>query len=214
MTPRAGRARRVLALALILAACGRRGDADGDGANPSDSAAAADTSGLALLKFAAGLPDSLLHRAGACPFECCAYGTWTGVGVVALRPEPRRAVPKLDTIPAGEPFTADSGFVRLTGVSVLVIQDTVNVGPTTFRPGDTIAVLDYRGEGFFNVWDGRQLWQVEDFWGGLQADPAAGLAGGGKDGREWWVHATTRAGKKGWIDADSVAIPDGADRCA
>ena len=172
-----------------------------------------DTSGVALTRWAAALPDSLVHRSGACPFECCVYGTWTGTDVVPLRAEPRRANPVVATIPAGEPFAADSGFVRLTGISVLVVQDTVNAGPTTFDPGDTIAVLDYIGEGFFNVWDGKQVWQVEDFWGGLQPMPEAGLLGGGRDGREWWVHATTKDGAKGWLDADSVARLRGADAC-
>ncbi len=172
-----------------------------------------DTSGVALTRWAAALPDSLVHRAGACPFECCVYGTWTGTDVVPLRAEPRRANPVVATIPAGEPFSADSGFVRLTGISVLVVQDTVNAGPTTFDPGDTIAVLDYIGEGFFNVWDGKQVWQVEDFWGGLRPMPEAGLLGGGRDGREWWVHATTEDGAKGWLDADAVARLRGADAC-
>ena len=193
-------------IATALWGCNRPSDAGG---MPMPH----DTSGVALVRWASRLPDTLVHRAGACPFECCVYGTWTGTGKIPLRAVARRTEPVVDTIPAGEPFAADSGFVRLTGISVLVVQDTVNVGPTTFRPGDTIAVLDYKGEGVFNVWDGARVWQVEDFWGGLKPDPNMGLVGGGRDGREWWVHATTKGGVKGWLDADSVPKMNGADAC-
>lgn len=191
--------------AAALAGCNRSAEAGAE--MPADS------SGIALTRWATNLPDTLLHRAGACPFECCVYGTWTGTGDVPLRAEAKRANPVVARIPAGEPFAADSGFVRLTGISVLVVQDTVDAGPVTFNPGDTIAVLDYKGEGFFNVWDGKRVWQVEDFWGGLQPMPEAGLLGGGRDGREWWVHATTRDGAKGWLDADSIPKVTGADAC-
>jgi hypothetical protein len=172
-----------------------------------------DTLGLALERFAARMPDSLVHRAGACPFECCVYGTWTPTGEVPLRAAPKRSDPVIAIVPPGEAFAADSGFVRLVGISVLVIADTVNTGPKTFQPGDTVAVLDYVGEGFFNVWDGTKVWQVEDFWGGLQPNPDAGMVGGGRDGREWWVHATRKTGENGWLDADSVPRLKGADAC-
>jgi hypothetical protein len=166
-----------------------------------------------VARWAARVPDSLLHRTGACPFECCVYRTWTPTGEVPLREQPRRSLPIVQRLPAGEPFQADSGFVRITGISVLAVADSVDAGPATFGPGDTLVVLDYLGEGRWNVWDGRRVQEVSGFWGAEVANPKAELIGGAEYAREWWVHATTRDGVRGWIDADSVARLSGADAC-
>jgi hypothetical protein len=213
-----------VALALATLACGRGSDArqadgapDGAPEGAVDSVAApAPTPADAPARWAALLPDSLRHRSGACPFECCVYRTWTGTGEIPLRDEPRRPAPITFRIPAGEPFSADSGFVRITGVSVVAVDDSVEAGPTRFGPGDTLVVLDYRGEGFVNVWDGERVWEVSAFWpfsGATMSDPKGSLVDGDRYAREWWVHATTREARKGWLDADSVARIQGADAC-
>ena len=201
----------MLMLAAALAGCGRSPDA---GESPPIGAeAAAPAQPDPLMLWAARMPDSLTHRAGACPFECCVYGTWTGTGEVPLRAAPLRPRPLVHTIPAGQPFTADSGFVRITGVSLLVLEDTIDLGPTTFGPGDTVAVLDYVGEGYFNVWDGDKVWQVPSFWGQSGASGPDPVETDGQYAKEWWVHATTSDGRRGWLDADSVATLKGADAC-
>jgi putative ABC transport system permease protein len=180
---------------------------------PDSAAITASPIDAALARWEARLPDSLRHRHGACPFECCVYRTWRGTGEVPLRDAPERPAPITFRIPAGEPFNADSGFVRITGVSVLAVEESVNAGPTTFAPGDTLVVLDYVGEGFFNVWDSERVWQVSGFWGAEVGDPKASLVGGDRYAREWWVHASTGGGRKGWLDADSVARIQGVDAC-
>jgi hypothetical protein len=166
-----------------------------------------------VARWAAGLPDSLLHRAGACPFECCVYRTWTPTGEVPLREQPLRSLPVFHRIPAGQPFQADSGFVRMTGISVLAVADSVDAEAATFGRGDTLVVLDYVGEGRWNVWDGRRVQEVSGFWGAEIANPKAELIGGAEYAREWWVYATTRDGVRGWLDADSVPRLAGADAC-
>ena len=157
---------------------------------------------------------SLRHRSGACPFECCVYRTWTPTGEVPLRERPDRSLTAFHRIPAGQPFQADSGFVRITGVSVVAVADSVDADSARFGPGDTLVVLDYVGEGRWNVWDGERVQEISGFWGAEAANPAAELIGGAEYAREWWVHATARGGVQGWIDADSVARLSGADACA
>lgn len=194
--------RRTLLLgALMLAGRDRAAEPPPTG---TPAAAAPDP----LTAWALRMPDSLTHRASACPFECCVYGTWEGTAEVPLRAAPRRPDATAHVFAAGEPFTADSGFVRNTGISILTLDDTLNVGPTLLQPGDTVAVLDYVGEGRFNIWDGANVWEVESFWGQTGAPVSDG-----QYAREWWVHATTADGRKGWIDADSVPTLKGADAC-
>jgi hypothetical protein len=113
--------------------------------------------------------------------------------------------------------------VRVTGVSLVAVTDSVMAEPaggTPFLPGDTLVVLDYVGEGFFNVWDGERVREIAGFWG-AEVMPRHGILLGGDAGpraergeaREWWVHATTRSGERGWFNADSVARLRGADAC-
>src|SRR5690606_8706775 len=54
-----------------------------------------------VARWAERVPDSLMHRRNACPFECCVYGTWTPTEDVPLREAPRRALPFVHTVPAG-----------------------------------------------------------------------------------------------------------------
>jgi hypothetical protein len=135
---------------------------------------------------------------------------------VGLRPRPSHAEPARTTIPADQTFTADSGFVRITGVSIVAVTDSVPTDPpggAPLVPGDTLVVLDHVGEGFWNVWDGERVQQISGFWG-VGVSPVRGmLIGSDRYAREWWVHATTRAGEKGWFNADSVARLRGADAC-
>jgi hypothetical protein len=206
-----------LLLAAVVALAGACGGSSEDANAPADTTASAAPTAPPpddpVARWAARLPDSLRHRSGACPFECCVYREWTGTGEIGVREGPRRSLPIAFRIPAGEAFTADSGFVQITGVSVLAVEDSVRTDATRFVPGDTLIVLDYVGEGLFNVWDGEQVWQVGGFWGAEADDPKASLLGGGEYAREWWAHATTSAGRKGWIDMDSIARIRGADAC-
>jgi len=204
---------------LALLGCGRA-DApppDEGGALPPEAAPpASPAEDDPVARWAALLPDSLRHRGNACPFECCVYRDWTPTGDVALRARPSHAEPAVLAIPPDQTFTADSGFVQVTGVSLVAVTDSVMAEPpggTPFLPGDTLVVLDYVGEGFFNIWDGERVREIAGFWG-AEVMPSHGiLLGGERYAREWWVHATTRAGERGWFNADSVARLRGVDAC-
>jgi hypothetical protein len=104
--------------------------------------------------------------------------------------------------------------VRITGISVVAVADSVDADPGTFGPGDTLVVLDYVGEGRWNVWDGSRVLELSGFWGAEAPRPVAELIGGAEYAREWWVHATTSDGVRGWLDADSVARLAGVDACS
>src|SRR5688572_4772236 len=145
-------------IALALLGCGRADSPppeEGAGGLPEAGAPAPPAGDDPVARWAARLPDSLRHRGNACPFECCVYRDWTPTGDVALRPRPSHAEAAGTVIPADQTFTADSGFVRITGVSLVAVRDSVpaeNAGGSPLGPGDTLVVLDYVGEGHFNVW--------------------------------------------------------------
>src|SRR5688572_29873765 len=107
-------------ISLALLGCGR-GDppsSDEPAARPPEAAAPAPPAdGDPVARWAARLPDSLRHRGNACPFECCVYRDWTPTGDVALRPRPSHAETVATVIPPDQTFTADSGFVQVTGIS-------------------------------------------------------------------------------------------------
>jgi len=220
---------RNLLLLLLLALPGCRGDgreAAPPGSDAADAAASRDDTGVAGLgrdtaqayfvpadtvvaRWAARITPDLLVRRSACPFECCLYRTWTATTEVGLKPEPRRGVPPSEgTLNAGEPFEADSGFVRVTGIMLVVPHDTV----MGYGPGDTLLVLDYVGEGFYNLWDGGEVREVAGFWGAESSLRVAETLGRWQ--REWWTHATGAEGQVGWFSPDSVPDIDGADGCA
>ena len=207
----------VAASVLALGGCGPADDDDREGGAPPETAApGAPAPDDPVARWAALVPDSVRHRRGACPFECCVYRDWTPTGDVALRPRPSQADPTGVMIPPGETFTADSGFVQVTGISLIEVTDSVMAGPPgspPFGPGDTLVVLDYVGEGFWNVWDGERVIEISGFWGAEVFPSQGNLLAGDRYAREWWVHATTRTGEKGWFNADSVARISGVDAC-
>jgi hypothetical protein len=63
--------------------------------------------------------------------------------------EPSRGAVTAFVLPDSTRFMADSGFVRVTDVQLIVVADTIDQRPhaALFLPGDTMVILDYVGEG-------------------------------------------------------------------
>jgi hypothetical protein len=182
-----------------------------------------------VARFHARLPEGLLRREGACPFECCGYRTWSEPVDLALLSEPRTGQP-LDTIPTGERFEAETGIVFVTGLMLVLPTDTFGAygdpRPDTplpgepwrpaWLPGDTLVVLDYVGEGVFNVWHDGEVAQVSQFWESPDVDLGPGPSRGTSFGKyeiEWWVRARRVDGTVGWFQQPRDASPEGADLC-
>ena len=152
---------------VFLASCGGTdSDSSSPGAGLDSAAHAVDP----LVRFREILPDSLLRRDGACPFECCVYGTWRSGVAIDILAEPRAGARIVGSIPAGEPFTAETGVVFVTDIQLIIVTDSLNEygerRPPDARvewspaivPGDTLVVLDYVGEGYHRLWnDGAVL---------------------------------------------------------
>ncbi len=165
-------------------------------------------------RFRALIPDSVLIRRKACPFECCTYRDWKATHEIPVyKNELDRGAP-IFTLRTGESFHALTGNVHITGIAVVAVRKKIQ-GDTpahTLLPGDTVVILNSIGEGFFDVWkkDG-QVFEVNGDWAGppWQASPNRQL---GNYEKEWWVHVRTFDGREGWMHADSARFTN-ADRC-
>ena len=135
---------------------------------------------------------------GACPFECCAYGSWTATqptNVLARRSTAAATAFQLDQ---GEQVTALTGVVVTTSAGRLRARTNVVLGEgreaVSLRRGDLIYILHYLGEGYDLLWyNGHtlsdQIEPIESFGELELLEPAR---------TEWWVKVKNRAGRIGW----------------
>ena len=211
----------VVALAVLTSACA--GETPERAAEPADTAPSVDTGAGALRPgrdavldaWLARVDSSVLTRWGACPFECCIYRDWIAEGPVVVRTEPRSGASVVATLPAGARFEADTGFVRITGIQLVVVSRPVEAWvhqpgrrdggrPDTIPAGDTLLVLEHLGEGHVMMTHGDDLISAEQFWpSGDGWTPYGGPKGAviGTHAAEWWARVRTGAGATGWIDA-------------
>ena len=232
MSQRACGSRTIPLLLLAIASCGSEDAGREVVADARDSvpepAGRPSPEDEPLARFRSRLPEGLLRRDGACPFECCGYRTWSEPVDVVLLSEPRTGEP-VDTIPAGEAFEAEAGIVFVTGLLLALPADTLGEygdprpevpvpeeWHPTWVPGDTLVVLDYVGEGVFNVWHEGEVAQVSQFWESPEVDLGPGLPLGtslGEHETEWWVRARRPDGTVGWLLQPTDVSPEGADLC-
>lgn len=207
----------VLLLAVTLG-CDGRGEevplpAENASVDTSSVPAAASLLEIAQRHFDA-VPDSVLMRTGACPFECCVYGEWRADSEIPLLAAPENDAVTIDTLHATERFRARTGYVEVTGPAIVVVMDTVpsdTGSAVAFAPGDTLVVLDYVGESFWNVWHEDAVHQISGFWGAEVGAPKGAYYGDYR--REWWVNAESPRGRSGWFRADLDVELSGVDAC-
>lgn len=159
-------------------------------------------------------PPSVFVDKGACPFECCTYRQWTAVRPVQTFQKPSLRAARLGTIPANTQVLAMTGEVRTVGKKFIVhrVHDR-------YKPGDTLMVYTYHGEGVFTVWfDGE--FHTED----LGFSPYGGTSGSRCTDRkhcwgelaselksDWWAQVKLPDGKIAWVhDMENF---EGIDAC-
>ena len=197
-------------LCLGLIACDRQQEAP---AIRIDSTTQVVTGDPVITRWRARVPDSVWVRKGACPFECCMYSEWALRDSATIVTEPRRGAPISFALPDSTRFKADSGFVRITDVQLIVVGDSIDQRPyaALLEPGDTLIVLDHVGEGHWKVYHQDKVIEVEGFWGAEQPKPVAEMLG--RYGSEWWAHITMNDGRKGWLLIEPPMQVIGADKC-
>ena len=134
---------------------------------------------------------------GACPFEECVYRNWVAKDLVTLRTERRADAPIAYKIRKGERVRAMTGVVVTTKPGTVRFQRTVDInhgsGTLHLKPGQTLYLLTYQGEGFTKAWFEGKLYTSVDYsafsWGTAQKPQSV-----------WWVKVRNAAGQVGWTD--------------
>ena len=119
----------------------------------------------------------------------------------------------MGTIEVGDSVTAETGHVRSSPTAFLVRSPFEG-----FQRGDTVWVLNYLGEGYFNVWyqgTTREAGLGFSPYGGTSGTRCAGCSHGELVSEldwTWWVRIRLSSGAVGWTsDTDELY---GKDACA
>ena len=136
---------------------------------------------------------------GACPFECCMYGTWTAERSLNVYAAASDTTALAFTIEPGTAFRADTGYVAVTQTGLVVTSRPLEVyrsfeSTRSVGAGDTLYLLDYIGEGFYEAWYADSVYQIE---AAMPGDPAYRTLR--EPEQTWWAHAVLADGRAGWL---------------
>lgn len=183
--------------------------------------------------FAQQVPPHPFIVKGACPFECCHYGEWEARQRIPVYSSQRDTTQLLFNLENGEAFQAKTGNVFVLEPGLVSIHESYGLygyyspeNDTYLKKpirksvpkGDTLFVLNYMGEGVWNVWyqgniyqeDGMQ-WRFGRYPEKRSADEVSATFLK-KPETEWWVKISTSAGKTGWILMNDTKV-SGNDGC-
>lgn len=155
--------------------------------------------------------DTAIIVRGACPLECCQYGAWRFRRAADVRAAPSDSATMVGRLPPGSRVTADSGWVIVDPVGIVVVLDDYEDESShqRFTKGDTLFVLDYLGEGLVNVRWRDTTMPVQWTW---DSAGTYGLKLLREPTSSWWAHVTTSHGLSGWVRMAGASV-DGADAC-
>lgn len=152
----------------------------------------------------------------ACPGEGCAYGSWLACDSVLLYEDPQDSGPGGSYLLPGRAFDVTTGAVIVDAPTVVAVTAprrqvlAFSEDAITFQPGDTLYVLDYLGEGFFNAWHADSVLEVEVFWPWESFMPGEDFEYGGEVVQEgeasFWVNTRGPDGTAGWVWVDSSSV--------
>lgn len=151
----------------------------------------------------------------ACPGEGCTYGVWLACDSIPLYRAPGETSPTDQYLSRAQAFEVTSGVVLVDAPTVVVVtrptrQLPASIEAVTFEPGDTVYVLDYLGEGFFNAFYADSILEVEAFWPWGDFHPGQGFEYGGEVVRQgassFWIQTADDEGSEAWVWADSAAV--------
>lgn len=105
---------------------------------------------------------------------------------------------------------ATGGNVHILELGVIVINKSFG----TYKKGDTVYVLSYRGEGEYDLWfNGKEISDTGEVWsnGTLTQSPEF----------IWWVSIINKDGQRGWLRFKNISDSgfetadkvDGSDSC-
>ncbi|MEZ5316228.1 MAG: hypothetical protein R2752_02395 [Vicinamibacterales bacterium] len=155
-----------------------------------------------------GSPASWIEK-GACPFECCRYGTWTAARPLDVRERPDESAAVTGSVATGTSFRAITGETHTTAGRVRFVA-----ADGDFAAGDELAIYDYTGEGFYRGWVNGRMQEVDLALALSAANPERRTARLEQAPVQvWWVQVDVPDGPKGWIRMPDNRAVTGHDEC-
>lgn len=157
---------------------------------------------------------------GACPFECCTYGTWKAEERVTVYKHERDTSDVAFVLEAGTSFKALTGHVFINRPGKVIALDTFSISYDTTRwtvpAGDTLYLLNYEGEGYYRGWYKGE--RIPEVFAGLwyenkyRPDSTRKASLINEAETEWWAKIEDNRGRTGWISMEQAAL-SGVDAC-
>jgi hypothetical protein len=142
---------------------------------------------------------------GACPFEGCIYRDWSVLADTWLLATRRDNAAVVARVRVGETVRGLTGVVVTTKLGRAVVVRPVTIGRRQLRvrPGDTVSLLHYLGEGYFKYWlrGGIDEEFIPDQASCRNSPGLFNQCAIQMDERPqtvWWAKIRTRDGQEGW----------------
>ena len=151
----------------------------------------------------------------ACPGEGCMFDEWLACGAVPVYASLGVAMNPVTTLEANERFEVLTGAVVVDSPGIVAITRPSRPvpfldGEDIFQPGDTLYVLDYLGEGFYNTWFKGAFFETAQFWPGPDFFTSSDYEYGGSVVHEgesrFWVQIRSDDQEEGWVDVFDVPL--------
>ena len=146
-------------------------------------------------------PPALHIEHGACPFECCVYRAWRTEAETVVYATPDGNARVLGRLKAGVTVQAITGEVHASPVRFVVTTPHAR-----YKPGDTLWVYAYLGEGHFTVWRDGAMHEEDLGFSPYGGSPDARCENRAQCWGEletelklrWWVKVRSDDGAEGW----------------
>jgi hypothetical protein len=138
---------------------------------------------------------------GACPFECCAYRSWTANSLTPILTDRRKGSPVAFQVHEREQVQGVTGVVVTlkAGRAEVFKQTELGAKKLKVKPGDVIYILNYIGIGQWKFWfkgkvDSDFIADVND----SESDSELDMRIRAHPDVEWWVKIRNSRGQVGW----------------
>jgi hypothetical protein len=147
------------------------------------------------------IPLTPVIQRNICPFEFgCDFGKWVTKSKLTVYTNEGDTSHVAFVIQPNDAFIAHGANMHIERLGVVVVTKAVE----DFQNGDTVYVLSYTGEGFYDIWYHGRISNVEVFWSDEPLSQFEGLLMVPPQ-MSWWVFVEYGNSKKGWIRLRNVS---------
>lgn len=155
-----------------------------------------------------GLDFPMIFQAG-CRDESCQPGIWAACDSLHIVEAPLQPQRVIALLTPNDRFEVQGANTVVQVPGVIRVKRATHQGVSGeeefFEAGDTLYVLDYRSEGFFNVWYQGGLVRLRAFWPwkGQPGEPGELAEVLREPESQLWLRVEIEGGVRGWVQKDS-----------